>query len=120
MQVVDCGTPNDPHRLRQEDPGLLVEVRHPRSIHDPDPETLTILGLIDIGSSHCCIDRSIVQSLGRQYAGRADFGGVEGNFTAGRYVAHLQIPRLDTTYHRRIRVRRIERPRGAPGSWPSR
>lgn len=41
MQVVDCGTPNDPHRLRQEGPRLLVKVPHPRSIHDPAPETLT-------------------------------------------------------------------------------
>jgi len=64
VQVVDCGTPNEPHRLRQEGPALLVEVRHPRSIHDPYPETLTFLGLIDTGSSHCCVDRTIVQSLG--------------------------------------------------------
>ena len=76
MPVVDCGTPNEPHRLRQEGPGLLVEVRHPRGIDDADPETLTFLGLIDTGSSHCCVDRSIVQSLGLQYAGEADFGGV--------------------------------------------
>ncbi len=98
MQVVDCGTPNEPHRLRQEGPALLVEVRHPRSIRDPDPETLTFLGLIDTGSSHCCVDRTIVQSLGLQYAGQAAFGGVEGNFTAGRYVAHLRFPQLNATY----------------------
>lgn len=98
MQVVDCGTPNDPHRLRQEGPALLVEVRHPRSIYDPHPETLTFLGLIDTGSSHCCVNRTIVQSLGLQFAGQADFGGVEGSFKAGRYVAHLRFPQLDTTY----------------------
>ncbi len=39
-----------------------------------------------------------MQSLGLQYAGKADFGGVEGNFTAGRYVAHLRFPQLDATY----------------------
>ena len=98
MQVVDCGTPNEPHRLRQEGPGLLVEVRHPRSIHEPDPETFTFLGLIDTGSSHCCVDHSIVESLALQYAGEAEFGGVEGNFTADRYVAHLRFPQLNTTY----------------------
>lgn len=98
MPVVDCGTPNEPHHLRQEGPGLLVEVRHPRSIDDSDPKILTFLGLIDTGSSHCCVDRSIVQSLGLQYAGKADFGGVEGNFTADRYVAHLQFPQLNATF----------------------
>jgi len=98
VQIVDRGTPNDPNRLRHEGPALLVEVRHPRNIHDPDPESLTFLGLIDTGASHCCVDRSIVQSLGLQYAGQADFGGVEGNFTAGRYVAQLRFPQLDTTY----------------------
>ena len=40
-----------------------------------------------------------MQSLGLQYAGKADFGSVEGNFTAGRYVAHLRFPQLNATFH---------------------
>ena len=39
-----------------------------------------------------------MQKLGLQFAGEADFGGVEGNFTAGRYVAHLRFPQLNATY----------------------